>query len=65
MFLGSALKNKGVQLLLDGVLDYLPNPTEVVNLAIDNDNKGEMKVMDPARDGSKSFVGLGFKLEVN
>lgn len=64
MFLGSALKNKGVQLLLDGVVNYLPNPTQVENLAIDNDSGGDKKVMDPARDGSKSFVGLAFKLEV-
>jgi elongation factor G len=58
---GSAIKNKGVQLLLDGVVMYLPAPTEVVNEAHDQ-NKGEEKVVVDS-DPTKPFVGLAFKLQ--
>lgn len=34
LFMGSAYKNKGVQLLLDGVRDYLPAPSEISNSAL-------------------------------
>ncbi|MFO0738442.1 MAG: elongation factor G [Labilithrix sp.] len=58
---GSAVKNKGVQLLLDAVYYYLPNPTEVVNEAHDQDNN-EAKVV-VKNDPSGPFVGLAFKLQ--
>ncbi|XP_034718770.1 elongation factor G, mitochondrial [Etheostoma cragini] len=66
VLVGTALKNKGVQPLLDAVLDYLPNPTEVQNYAIlnDEDDSQTSKIlMDPTRDSAKPFVGLAFKLE--
>ncbi|MDQ3264100.1 MAG: elongation factor G [Myxococcota bacterium] len=58
---GSAYKNKGIQLLLDAVTSYLPNPMEVVNEAHDQKNS-EAKVQLVA-DPTKPFVGLAFKLE--
>ncbi len=61
VFCGSAYKNKGVQLLLDAVGDYLPNPTEVLNEALDQKNN-EAKVVLTS-DPEKAFVGLAFKLE--
>src|SRR5919106_3131803 len=61
VFVGSAYKNKGVQRLLDGVVDYLPNPAEVVNEALDQANNEQKVVL--ASDPAKPFVGLAFKLE--
>ncbi len=58
---GSAFRNKGVQLLLDAVILYLPNPTEVVNEAHDQ-TKGEEKIVVES-DPTKPFVGLAFKLQ--
>jgi elongation factor G len=61
VMMGSAYKNKGVQLLLDGVGYYLPNPAEKIEKAFDADNKDEVVELDP--DPEKPTVSLAFKLE--
>ncbi len=58
---GSAFRNKGIQLLLDAVVYYLPNPTEVINEGHDQDKNEEKIVIES--DPSKPFVGLAFKLQ--
>ncbi|EPG65118.1 translation elongation factor G [Leptospira wolffii serovar Khorat str. Khorat-H2] len=61
VFMGSAFKNKGVQKLLDGVLDYLASPVDVVNSALDIKNESEKIVLPSDKD--KPLVCLAFKLE--
>jgi elongation factor G len=61
VLMGTAYKNKGVQKLLDAVVDYLPNPTEVVNEAVDLQKEEQPIVL--ATDLSKPTVALAFKLE--
>jgi elongation factor G len=61
VMMGSAYKNKGIQCLLDGVANYLPDPTEVHNYALNLD-KNEEKV-ELACNGKSPTVALGFKLE--
>ncbi len=61
VFMGSAYKNRAVQKLLDGVVAYLPDPTEVTNEALDLD-KNEEKMVLPC-DPAKALVALAFKLE--
>jgi elongation factor G len=61
VFMGSAYKNKGVQLLLNAVNRYLPSPPEIQNMAVDLDNdEAEVEVVT---DPSKPLVVLAFKLE--
>lgn len=60
-FPGSSFKNKGVQLVLDGVVDYLPNPMEVnpqPETDIEGNPTGEVATVDPSRP----FRGLVFKI---
>lgn len=61
VFMGSAYRNKGIQPLLDAVVKYLPDPSEIENFAIDLDHGDkEVKLLaDPDADS----VALAFKLE--
>lgn len=61
VLMGSAYKNKGIQPLLDAVIGYLPNPTEVTNTALDLDNDEQSVVLKS--DENLPPVILGFKLE--
>ncbi len=60
-FCGSAFKNKGVQMVLDAIVDYLPNPTEVPpqpEIDLEGNETGEFSIVDPA----KPFRSLAFKI---
>ena len=61
VMIGSAYKNKGVQLLLDAVNAYLPTPTEIENTALDLD-KDEQELL-VTNNPDDSLVTLAFKLE--
>jgi elongation factor G len=61
VLMGSAYKNKGVQLLLDAVMGLLPCPEDVANFALDMD-KDETPVR-LVSDPEAPFVALAFKLE--
>jgi len=60
VFCGTAFKNKGVQLLLDGVIDYLPSPLDIPAIEGTNTDTGE-KFAIPA-DPNGTFYGLVFKI---
>ncbi|MBC8459820.1 MAG: elongation factor G [Deltaproteobacteria bacterium] len=62
VFLGSAYKNIGIQLVLDGINSYLPAPTEVENIAIDQDH--EEKEVFLETNPEMPVVALAFKLEI-
>ena len=59
MMCGSAFKNKGVQAMLDGVIDYMPSPSDIppVKGALENGDVGERAATD-----EEPFAGLAFKI---
>jgi elongation factor G len=60
-YCGSSFKNKGVQLVLDGVVDYLPNPTEVKpqpEVDLEGNPTGKFAVVD----ANKPLRALAFKI---
>jgi elongation factor G len=59
-FCGTAFKNKGVQLVLDAVVDYLPSPLDVPPIEGTLSNAGETELIHA--DPSSEFYGLVFKI---
>ena len=59
MLCGSAFKNKGVQAMLDAVIELMPAPTDIppVKGHLENDQEGERKA-----DDKEPFAGLAFKI---
>ncbi len=60
-YCGSSFKNKGVQLVLDAVVDFLPNPTEVKpqpEVDLEGNETGEFAIVDPDRP----LRALAFKI---
>ncbi|MCK6619279.1 MAG: elongation factor G [Calditrichaceae bacterium] len=60
VLLGSAFKNKGVQRLLDGVIDYLPSPLDIPPVQGEDPRSG--KLADRAVSDESPFTALAFKV---
>lgn len=61
MYCGSAFKNKGVQTVLDGVIDYLPSPSDVPPVQGIADDANETAIERKASD-TEPFSALAFKI---
>ncbi|SDG69458.1 elongation factor G [Microbacterium sp. 77mftsu3.1] len=61
---GSAFKNRGVQPMLDAVVDYLPSPLDVPAIEA-HDPKDEEKVIERHPDANDPFAALAFKVAVH
>ena len=60
VFMGTALKNKGIQPLLDAVIDYLPSPEDVPAVTGTNPHNEAPEVREPRAD--EPFSALAFKV---
>ncbi|MFW5984659.1 MAG: elongation factor G [Halanaerobiaceae bacterium] len=60
VFCGSAFKNKGVQMLLDAIVDFLPSPLDVPPVEGINPDTGETEVRNADED--EPFAALAFKI---
>ncbi len=58
---GSSLKNKGVQMMIDAVVDYLPSPLDIPPVEGFDPDDSEKKVARPASD-TEPFAALAFKI---
>jgi elongation factor G len=63
VFIGSGLKNKGIQPLLDGVVDYLPSPLEVPPVEGINPDNGTAEIR--VSSDSEPLAALAFKVQVD
>ncbi|MBU3668459.1 MAG: elongation factor G [Candidatus Taylorbacteria bacterium] len=63
VFTGSALKNKGTQLILDAVIDYLPSPLDIPAVKGIDPNTGEQ--IERTASDTEPFAALAFKLQTD
>ncbi len=63
VYAGSALKNKGVQLVLDAVVDLLPSPLDIAAVKGTNPDTGEEVLRGPS--DQEPFCALAFKLQTD
>ncbi|MBU0505029.1 MAG: elongation factor G [bacterium] len=61
VYMGTAFKNKGVQLLLDAICNFMPSPNQIQHTALNIDNNEEEVAL--TSEDEKPLVALSFKLE--
>ncbi len=63
LYTGSSLRNKGVQPLLDGVIDFLPSPLDVPPVLVINPKTQEQEAREPKKE--EPLSALAFKIQVD